>query len=149
MRRAKERPSKGKWKTASAFKFSHMTLMFQPRTSLYFDVCSQAGVSCRLPITIWVPRNVSKLLGCSNSYSAKYKPTFWQPPLNIFRVFCLSICKRPSLSNTQWQDRGCPPLLGYCWLGNTFMYGWTQAICGIFKTSLRSCWEMAFLFSYS
>lgn len=43
--RAKGRQSKGKGKIASAFKFSYMTLMFEPRTLLYFDVYSQAGVS--------------------------------------------------------------------------------------------------------
>lgn len=45
MGRAKERQPKGKWKIASAFKFSYMTLMFEPRTLVYFDVYSQAGVS--------------------------------------------------------------------------------------------------------
>lgn len=52
---------------------------------------------CCLPRFIWMPRNVSKLLGFYNIYSAKDKPTFWQPPLNIFRAFYLYICKRPPL----------------------------------------------------
>jgi len=44
VRRAKEIQPKGKWKIASSFKLRCMTLMSEPRTLLYFDVSTQAGV---------------------------------------------------------------------------------------------------------
>lgn len=106
---------------------------------------------CRLPISIWMPRNVSKLLGFYNIYPAKDKPTFWQPPLNIFRAFCLYICKRPSLSQKIRSDRTEVPHL--C-LGTVNREMPSRAVehklfVESSKPLLRSCCEMAFLFSCS
>lgn len=68
---------------------------------------------CCLPIFIGMPRNVSKLLGFYNIYSAKDKYTFWQPPWSLGLFVYTSVKDHLCLSNTQWQDRVSSALLAY------------------------------------
>lgn len=106
-------------KIASAFKFSYMTDVWAKNITILWCLLP-SRCECCLPIFIWMPRNVSKLLGFCNIYSVKDKPTFWQPPLNIFRAFCLYICKRPSLSKQyavigqRFLTFAWVPLIGKC-----------------------------------
>lgn len=74
--RAKERQSKGKWKIATAFKLHYMTDVWAKNVTILWCLYP-SRCECLLPIFIWMPRNVSKLLGFYNIYSAKDKLNFW------------------------------------------------------------------------